>query len=308
VFCCGFVGTIGVVSQAGRFDTAIGGQTVPLALDEVIGALAGRQHGVVGRAQMLAAGLTVRAIDHRIQTGRLHLLYRGVYAVGHQVLSQRGRWMAATLATGGVLSHRSAAALWGIRPSHGQIEVTTPRTRTPRPGLLLHRAVLPQDEITTHHGIPVTTPARTLLDLAAVLPRHQLQRAMNEAEIRRLDGPHRLVARYPTKKGRANLNAQLTYTRSDLEARFLAFLDGRRFPAPQTNTLIEGVEVDAVWPDRKLVVELDSWTFHGTRQAFENDRRKDRHLTARGWIVIRITWRDLDDPDALERELRALGL
>src|SRR3954463_683231 len=142
------------MNQAGRFVTAIGTKTVPLAADEVIGALAGDQHGVVGRSQLLAAGVGSRAIVHRVESGRLHPLYRGVYAVGHRVLSQRGRWMAATLAADGVLSHRSAAALWGIRPAAGCIEITTPRTRAGRPGLLLRRAVLPPDEITAHHGIP----------------------------------------------------------------------------------------------------------------------------------------------------------
>jgi hypothetical protein len=121
------------MSQVGRFVGAIGPKTVPLAVDELISELAGRQHGVAGRAQLLAAGVGSDAIKHRVQTGRLHPLYRGVYAVGHQVLSQRGRWMAATLATDGILSHRSAAALWGIRPSSGRIEVTTPRTRRPPP-------------------------------------------------------------------------------------------------------------------------------------------------------------------------------
>ena len=218
------------------------------------------------RAQLLAAGIGARAIERRIEAGRLHPLYRGVYAVGHRVLSQRGRWMAATLATDGVLSHRSAAALWGLRPSQGRIEVTTPRTRTPRPGLLLHRAVLPDDEITTHHGIPTTTPARTLLDLAGVLPPHQLQRAMNEAEIQRLPGPLALLDRHPTKRGTSHAPPTTPPdTRSELEADFLAFLNDRRFPTPQTNVLIEGYEVDAAWPDHKLIVELDSYTFHGTR-------------------------------------------
>jgi very-short-patch-repair endonuclease len=298
------------MSQAGRFVGSIGPKSVPLAVDEVIGALAGRQHGVVGRAQLIASGVGSDSVKYRINAGRLHPLYRGVYAVGHRVLSQRGRWMAATLATDGVLSHRSAAALWGIRPSHGRIEVTTPRTRAKRPGLLLHRAVLAEDEITTHDGIPVTTPARTLLDLAGVLQRHQLQRAINEAEILRLEGPHELADRHPTKRGTRALRtlAPPTHTRRDLEARFTTFLNDRRFPTPQTNILIEGKEVDAAWPDRKIIVELDSWEYHRTRQAFEEDRRRDRRLAAAGWTVIRITWRDLDDPDALEGELRAPGL
>jgi very-short-patch-repair endonuclease len=188
--------------------------------------------------------------------------------------------------------------------------VTTPRTRRARPGLLLHRAVLADDEITTHHGIPVTTPARTLLDLAGVLQRHQLQQAINETEILRLEGPHHLAARYPTKPGTRALRslAPPTHTKRDLEARFTTFLNDRRLPRPQTNVLIEGKDVDAAWPDRKLIIELDSWEYHRTRQAFEDDRRRDRQLAANGWRVIRITWRDLDDPDALERELRALGL
>jgi very-short-patch-repair endonuclease len=251
-----------------------------------------------------------RAIEHRIAAGRLHPLYRGVYAVGHRVLSQRGRWMAATLATDGVLSHRSAGALWVIRQWQGRIDITTPRTRRARPGLLLHRAVLAPDEITVRDGIPVTTTARTLLDLAGVLQRHQLQQAINEAGRLRLEGPHQLASRYPTKRGTRALRtlAPPTHTKQDLEARFHTFLNDRRFPRPQTNTIIEGKEVDFAWPDRKLIVELDSWEFHRTRAAFEDDRRTDRRLKAKGWTVIRITWRDLDDPDALEEELRALAL
>jgi very-short-patch-repair endonuclease len=164
--------------------------------------------------------------------------------------------------------------------------------------------------MTTHHGIPTTTPPRTLLDLAAVLDRTALQRAINEAEVLRLEGPFKLAQRHPTKRGTAALRtlAPPSHTKRELEARFVLFLNDRRFPRPQTNVLIEGHEVDAVWPDKRLIVELDSYTFHATRQAFEDDRRKDRHLVTAGWTVVRVTWRDLDDPEALERELRTLGL
>jgi very-short-patch-repair endonuclease len=298
------------MNQARLVGGAIRPETSNLGLDAMLAALAGRQHGVVGRAQLLAAGGEPTAIKRRVQAGRLHLLYRGVYAVGHPALTQSGRWMAATLATGGVLSHRSAGALWCIRRWQGRIDVTTRWARRAQSGLLLHRAVLAPDEITVRDGIPVTTPARTLLDLAGVLQRHQLQQAINEAEILRLQGPHQLSSRYPTKRGTRALRALAppTHTKRDLEARFHTFLDDRRFPPPQTNTLIEGKEVDVAWPEPRLIIELDSWEYHRTRQAFEDDRQRDRHLAARGWRVIRVTWRDLDDPDALEEELRALAL
>jgi very-short-patch-repair endonuclease len=213
--------------------------------------------------------------------------------------------MAATLATGGVLSHRSAGALWGLRPWDGRIEITIPWKKRQRNGLLLHRAVLAPDEITTRDGIPVTTPARTQLDLAGVLQRHQLQQAINEAERRRLDGPQ--TERHPTKKGTKALRtlAPPAHTRKDLEARFYAFLNDRRFPTPQTNSIIERHEVDFAWPTNRLIIELDSWEFHKTRADFENDRRKDRHLTAAGWTVLRVTWRDLDEPGRLAAELAA---
>src|SRR3954447_19053427 len=298
------------MNQARLPGGAIHAETSNLGLDAMLAALAGRQHGVVGRAQLLAAGVEPTAIKRRVQAGRLHLLYRGVYAVGHPALTQNGCWMAAALATGGVLSHRSAGALWCIRRWQGRIDVTTRWARRAQSGLLLHRAALAPDEITVRDGIPVTTPARTLLDLAGVLQRHQLQQAINEAEILRLPGPHHLASRYPTKRGTRALRALAppAHTKRDLEARFHTFLNDRRFPRPQTNVLIEGKEIDAAWPGLRLIVELDSWEYHRTRRAFEDDRRRDRLLAAAGWRVVRITWRDLDRPDALEQELRELGL
>ena len=193
-----------------------------------------------------------------------------MYAVGHQVVSLRGRWMAATLATGGVLSHRSAGALWGLRPFNGRIDVTVPWDKTRRRGLLLHRAVLAPDEITTHDG-DSTARSRTGTRRSEAPPTCECSR-------------HRPAPR-------------------DLEARFTTFLNDRRFPAPQTNVLIEGMEVDFAWPASRLVIELDSWEYHRTRADFENDRRKDRRLTAAGWAVLRVTWRDLDEPGRLAAEL-----
>src|SRR6476469_6673578 len=147
---------IGAVSQGLFVDPRREGKRRELGPDAVIAELAGGQHGVVGRAQLLAAGIGAKAVESRVRSSRLHPLQRGVYAVGHSVVSGRGRWMAATLATGGVLSHRSAAALWGLRGWDGRIEITTRSGMRPRTGLLLHRAVLAPDEITIRDAIPVT--------------------------------------------------------------------------------------------------------------------------------------------------------
>lgn len=294
----------------------IGGQSQPRSVDALIAQLAARQHGVVDRRQLVELGVTRRAIERRIERGRLHVVHRGVYAVGHRALTQHGRWMAAVLAAGpsAVLSHHSAAALWGIRPtSRTRIEVTVPRTLHATKHLHPHCAVLPQDERTTHQGIPVTTPARTLLDLAATLDLRQLERAFNEAEVLRLTSPtpvEELVQRHQPR-GTTNLRTLLlnarSATRSELEAMFLAFLDRHDLPTPQTNTIIEGTEVDAAWREHGLIVELDGYAHHGTRAAFEADRRRDRRLIAAGWTVLRVTWRDLNErPHEIAAQLRAL--
>jgi very-short-patch-repair endonuclease len=268
---------------------------------------ASRQHGVLSRSQLTQLGLGRGAIDRRIQQGRLHLLHRGVYAVGHRALTQHGRWMAAALAAGpdARLSHHAAAALWQIRPTaRTRVDVTVPRALHARAGLRHHQAVLPPDEVTTHLGIRVTTPARTLFDLAAVLPRHQLERALNEADALRLSSPTsltQLLERHPAR-GVATLRPLLLTarrpTRSDLEAAFLHLVDASDLPHPRTNTVIDGKEVDAAWPEQRLLVEVDSYTFHATRGAFENDRRRDRELTVAGWRVLRITWLDLRERHA----------
>lgn len=280
--------------------------------DAAIAALAGRQHGVVARRQLLALGVTGRSVERRIEGGRLHRVHPGVYAVGHSVLTQHGHWMAAVLAggPGAVLSHRSAAALWRIRPtSSPRIEITVPKQLRPRPRLLPHCAVLPPDEKTTLHGIPTTTAARTQLDLAAVVPRHQLDRALNEAEVLRLQGPQELLARYAGKRGTRTLRTLLsmsrsTPTRSELEADFKAFLDARpKIPRPENNTIIEGYEADFVWRDAKLIVELDGYATHGTRRSFERDRARDRRLLAKGWRTARLTSRSLAAPATLADEL-----
>ncbi|HVE69597.1 MAG TPA: type IV toxin-antitoxin system AbiEi family antitoxin domain-containing protein [Solirubrobacteraceae bacterium] len=300
-----------------------GGQVRPCGWDAGIAALAARQYGLVSRAQLREHGLRRRAVEHRVEQGRLHPLHRGIYAVGHRSVSREGRWMAAVLAGGhgAVLSHRAAAELWELRPpAGGAIEATVPRSLRSRPGLRFHRVALPDHERTTHRGIPVATPARILLDLATVLRRHELERAAEEAERRALVEPaalDALFAEHPRAKGIRVLRAiadsgrPQALTRSDLEARFLRFLDRADLPTPRVNARIRAggrrLEVDFVWPRQRVAVELDGHAYHSTRAAFERDRERDRLLQAAGWRVVRITWRQLrDDPEAVARDLRRL--
>jgi Transcriptional regulator, AbiEi antitoxin len=258
--------------------------------DHVIGRLAERQHGVVARRQLLAAGLAREAIAHRMRIGRLHCLHRGVYAVGHRLLSPEAQWMAAVLAAGpgAVLSHRSAAALWGlVHGRAGEVDVTISTSRRRRSGITWHVAGLPADEITSLAAIPVTTVPRTLLDLAAVLDRRATERAINEAEVHRYTDPlclPALLARYPRRRGTAAIRSILaagalvtTFTRSELEERFLRFLAQRHMPRPELNVPIAlrggFVEVDCVWRRARVIAELDGRAVHGTAAAFERDRR-----------------------------------
>ena len=297
----------------------------PHRVDVEIARLAGRQHGVVSRSQLVGLGLARGAIARRLEHGRLHPLHRGVYAVGHRVLSQRGIWMAATLvAEHAVLSHRSAAALHRIHQSdRGLIDITVPQALRARPRLDIHQARLPPDEITTKYGIRVTTPARTLLDLAAVLDPTWLERAATEAEIRRLASPtslEALVGRYPRREGTKAMKELLAanrigtaVTKRELELRFLAFLDTRRLPRPRINAVVDippkPLTVDCLWPDRGVIVELDGFETHGTRRAYEADRARDRALVTAGYRVIRITWRHLTkDAETIERQLTTLLL
>jgi hypothetical protein len=218
--------------------------------------------------------------------------------------------MAGVLAGGprAVLSHRSAAALWGIRQSHGgMVDITIPSSRRQRPSIAWHVTTLSADEITSTAAIPVTTVARTLLDLASVLKGRSLERAMNEAEVQRFtDAPSlpALLDRYPGRRGTAAIRAILaarelgsTVTRSELEERFLRFLARSGLPQPELNVPIalrEGfVEADCVWRRSRVIAELDGRAFHGTAMAFERDRSRDRALSAAGWRVIRITWLQL---------------
>ena len=301
------------------FCSDIGSKSTSRSVDEGIAALAADQYGVITREQLTALGVGYRGVDHRVAQGRLHPVHRGVFAVGHPVLTLDGVWLAAVFAAGpdAVLSHRSAAALWEIRGDRRRdVDVIAPR-RVRRPHIAARHILLPPDEVTTHHDIPVTSVARTLFDLAGVLRRQQLEAAITEAEGQRLTSPTSLadlVARHPHHRGVAALKAILrdageignTRTRSELEIDLLALVDAHNLPRPRTNATVEGKEVDAVWPEERLIVELDSFGIHTTRRSFEADRARDRALTVAGWRVVRITWRQLHhDTAAVAADLNA---
>ena len=283
--------------------------------------LAERQGGAIADWQLLRLGVGRGAIKHWLRTGRLHRIHRGVYALGHPVLGEKGHLWAALLACGpgAVISHRSAAKLWAVRPNNRKpVDVTVPgRSRHRRKGIDIHlvRHLDPRD-VTKIDGLPVTTLARTLLDLAEVVPQSQLPRAIAEAEylgIIDLNAINELLGRSNGRRGQKPLAAALTdafpkeRTRSELEDAFLEFCDQRGIPRPKVNTYIDGREVDMAWPDYDLIVELDGYQSHRTRRAFESDRRRDAaHLLAEV-STIRVTDAWLTrEPDDLDRTLKRL--
>jgi very-short-patch-repair endonuclease len=305
----------------GRLDPNSCGQRCARAWDAAIAELAGRQYGVVSRRQLLDLGLRDHEIDYRVSIGRLFVLHRGVYAVGHDRVPREGRWLAGVLACGrgAVLSHRSGAALWGLMSYEGKVEVAAPAHRRKRDGLHARRANLEPDEQTIYRAVPVTTVARTLLDLGAVVSPERVRRAVQEAEALRLFDLRQvqlLVDRYPRRRGTAAIREAVQVvadsvgrTREELEERFRSLVLGANLPAPIYNETLElgeiTIEPDAYWPKQGLIVELDSRTFHGTSTAFDRDRMRDQHALAVGLRVMRITWNHLTRQErATVRNLR----
>lgn len=286
--------------------------------DELIGELAGRQHGVISLGQLLGLGLNRRAIESRVRRKRLLRLHRGVYTVGHTALTHNAHLIAAVYAcgSGAVLSHRSAAGKQGLVTwSPRRIDVTVCGARAGREGIAVHRSRLVHpDERTTVDRIPVTTVARTLVDLAEVLNDRQLTSAVRRAEILKtfdLRAIEATIERLPGRKGRHRLNRVLVafkpdphLLRSRAEHRLKALCTEHRLPMPQFNANVAGYEVDVYWPEAKLVLEFDGAETHQTRFAFHNDRRRDRALAAEGIQVARVTWPDLAAP--LAEQVRAI--
>jgi very-short-patch-repair endonuclease len=265
-------------------------------------------------------GRLIGQVKHRARTGRLHRVHRGVYAVGHANLSREGRWKAATLvAEGAALSHRSAGEHWGLREPRGDVtHITAPRRVRAGSTVRVHRAARPPDELTIRDRIPVTALARTLLDVAAAEGAKAFERALREASFKRLPGLEALptlIARYPGARGTARATRALadrTYakrTRSELEAEFLDFCRARSIPLPETNVRISvagrAFEVDCLWREEALVVELDGRSAHLIPEQVENDLLRDGLLQAHGLAVHRISaLRMRSDPDGLELQLR----
>jgi predicted transcriptional regulator of viral defense system len=293
----------------------------PDPLDVRLARTADAQHGVVSLTQLRALGLSDSAARKRAAAGRLHRVHRGVYAVGRARLDSRGRRMAAVLTCGpgAMLSTRTAADATGfLRSASARIEVTVPGHGTMRrPGIVIHRSArLRPKDFTKVDGIPCTTVARTLLDLAAVVSPSELARAIEGAErLRLLDvrvidealrrAPTRAAARLRTALAKY-AGAPPPPTRKELERRAFQLFAEAGLPRPDVNVLVhtrEGpFEVDFCWPDRRLIVEADSFEFHRTRKAFENDRRRDQLLVESGWTPVRITWRQVDEnPDQVKR-------
>jgi hypothetical protein len=284
-------------------------------LDGIVAAIAARQHGVVARRQLIAAGIPARWIERRLDQGTLIRVFPGVYRVGHTAPSVEADYMAAVLAcgTGSVLSGRAAARLLGLlrAPSAPEVIASTKR-QIPRITTSRARAMHPQDA-TTWMGIPVTSPARTLVDLAAVVSAEELARAVHEAAIKHRTKPadvDEVLARRPNSKGAATLREILHGDQgkllSQLERAFIRLLRDAGLPLPVTNRLAGGRLVDCRWPDHRLTVELDSYRYHASRHAWELDRKREREAYARGDQFRRYTWGDVfERPAQTIRELQS---
>jgi very-short-patch-repair endonuclease len=294
----------------------------PPSRGERIARVAGRQHGVIARTQLLRLGLERRAIARRVAGGILHPLHGGwVYAVGRNPLTVRGKYLAAVMACGSDarLSHRAAADLWGIRPALCPSEVTVPAVSRRIPGLRIHRTrILAPQDFTVVDGIPVTSVARTILDLAAILRPPDLELVIDRAEradLLDLDAVVDLLNRANGKRGTRTLKRTVaayekSTQKSELERAFRQLL--RTAPdirTPSFTALTEGEtgthEVDAVWEQQRLAVQLDGFEFHRTRRDREKDAATDADLELAGYRVMRLTWDDVTVHR--ERTLRRLG-
>lgn len=278
-----------------------------------------RQHGVVSREQLLSLGLSPAAIEHRLRRGRLHRVARGIYAVGRPELSREGRWMVALLAGGphAVLSHLSAAAVWGIADEpRGGIAISVPTGRCRRRGITSHCRPLSASDLTVRRGLRLTTPARTILDIAPMLLSARLERAIGEADRLDLIDPEALrlaLDDYAQLQGVAILGGLLdrrtfVLTRSELERLFVPIALRAGLSRPEAGRIVNGFEVDFFWPELGLVVETDGLRYHRTPAQQARDRRRDQVHSAAGLTPLRFTHEQIAyDPDGVCRILRPVA-
>jgi very-short-patch-repair endonuclease len=285
-------------------------------VDEVIGRIASRQHGVVTRTQLLVAAVSDKEIRRRLERKSLIRVHRGVYRVGHRAPSIEARYLAAVLACGdgAVLSGRAAGFLWGLlKGAAPPPEVTTPKDRNIK-GVQTKRARRGEINATKRHGIPITTVPRTLVDLSSLLPSADLARACHEAGVLHQTTPRHveeILSKRPNTPGakqlRKVMHGDVHVTLSALERRFLERLDEAGLPRPVTNKPAGTKRVDCRWPQHNLTVELDSYRYHRSRHAWELDRRREREAHARGDEFRRYTRDDVyEQPQQMLVELSAL--
>jgi hypothetical protein len=269
--------------------------------------VAAERDGVLSIHQLRACGLDDHAIARRVRDGRFHRLYRGVYAVGHRGLTLRGRFRAAVLACGerAVLSHFAAAAFWGFWTWDARlIDVTIASGTRAVDGIRVHRSRTLERDVFVRHGIRVTSPARTLLDLAAVLPERSLRRMARRAQAQRavtIREIHELLARANGHHGAERLRAVIADgpapTRSDLEDLLLDLLDKAKIQRPEINAPLrfedETITPDYLWRAQRVAIEADSVTWHEHKLTREHDADKQARLEAAGLRVLRITWRQI---------------
>jgi Transcriptional regulator, AbiEi antitoxin/Protein of unknown function (DUF559) len=268
---------------------------------------------------MQFAGLSASAVRSRVEAGRLQRIHQGVYAVGHKQLTLKGWWMAAVLACGdgAALSYRSGAHLHDLRRTgRSKIDVTSPKGRSRR-AIQVHRGALAPEDVTVVEGIPVTSVARTLLDLGDILDARNLRRAVEQADRRDILDVTELRHTLDRAAGRrgtgvladilATYEHDATLTRTELERLFLDICREANIPAPLVNQTVDGDEVDFHWPEYRLIVETDGHDTHHTREAFERDRLSDQRHAATGWLTIRFTYRQITDrPHEVAATLRAV--
>jgi very-short-patch-repair endonuclease len=284
-----------------------------------VAALVGAQRGLITASQLRGLGVSASATSRAVAAGSLHRIHRGVYGLlPPNALPAYAGEQAALLAygRGTVLSHRTAAALWGLRPAaNAMVEITVVgRDARSRAGIGVHcAATIDRRDVRRRDGLLLTAPARTLLDLSPTLTDRRLERAFDEAlltGIMRRSEARAMVERHPGRAGIARLRAlafedrATTWTRQHSEERFLALVRRAGLPGPEVNTQFDRFELDFYWPEHRLAVEVDGATFHAHRRALERDHRRDAALQLAGVLVIRFTWRQIrDEPETVIAEL-----